>query len=492
MDIGHPHVTYNGDMTLSQMPHRAGVNERNLARLNPVLALNRLPANFSSWRRVINVDQAGPIQLTCTASGRHVKTLHDGTVIETPHVVPHGIDADIVFGLLTAFELAGRPDDRVLTVGLNELLKWCGLSAGGRVYARLRDSLLRLMNTSFHAESCWQNAKGKWNWVSSHFSILDEVHFLNEDEPDFPVTDSHRFTPKTMVNVVLGRTIALSMSMGHTRQVDLVFYSGLRSHVSRALYRTLEEQFALAGKDVYAVPLRVWGEHLGFLEMQGVHPQTGLADTQVYQPRKIRRALQTAHEELVEKGYLKNVDYAGKGRFQTVLYRRHVKQSNVNIETLGLLTSRGVTQGVALKLAQEHTHGEIEQACKLFDVRRQNGYQVKNPGGLLHDIIREPDKYLNSAPIPAPALSKPVKSHPAKPAPEGEAPQKSERLPSSFKLLFNNSPLKDTLEGREGLERLQEAYLKDHFSTMELIKLSNLEHREAHEQLGAMLSRIPT
>ncbi|MGG6550063.1 UNVERIFIED_CONTAM: hypothetical protein NY100_32135, partial [Prevotella sp. 15_C9] len=77
------------------------MNERNLARLNPVLALNRLPANFSSWRRVINVDQAGPIQLTCTASGRHFKTLHDGTVIETPHVVPHGIDADIVFGLLT-------------------------------------------------------------------------------------------------------------------------------------------------------------------------------------------------------------------------------------------------------------------------------------------------------------------------------------------------------------------------------------------------------
>jgi hypothetical protein len=60
---------------------RQGTEERNIARLTPVLALNRVPAGMIGWKKSVQVDGLGAIEVSCTA-GRY-------------HVVPHGIDQHI-------------------------------------------------------------------------------------------------------------------------------------------------------------------------------------------------------------------------------------------------------------------------------------------------------------------------------------------------------------------------------------------------------------
>ena len=71
---------------------RYGIDERNLARLNPILGLNRVPAHLTSWQKTVDFGSMGLVELVCNGGDS---------------VVPHGIDADVMFAITTAYELQG-------------------------------------------------------------------------------------------------------------------------------------------------------------------------------------------------------------------------------------------------------------------------------------------------------------------------------------------------------------------------------------------------
>ncbi|WP_189643900.1 hypothetical protein, partial [Deinococcus piscis] len=43
--------------------------ERNLARIGPIIALNRVPANRTSWSKQLSAGPFGEIRASCTALG---------------------------------------------------------------------------------------------------------------------------------------------------------------------------------------------------------------------------------------------------------------------------------------------------------------------------------------------------------------------------------------------------------------------------------------
>ncbi|WP_170928356.1 replication initiator protein A [Deinococcus hopiensis] len=352
-----PELTVTGD---------AGHDEINLNRLMFVVAANRVPETAVGWEKSVTIDALGPIRIRCTA-GRD-------------NVVPHGIDNDIVVGLVNVYVQQGMPDDGRVTVTVAELLRASGLSKNGRVYREVRESLLRLSDTKYDFSKSWYDAEQQ-TWLDEEgFRLILQYRFLNPQTGD---TLRGQFKAETTVQLTLASLLTRSIRAGHLRPLDLAFYSELSQPMVRTLYRLLREQsFGADGRPVhvFSISVRAWAIHLG-------HHDTRID--------LVRRALKPAHAELMGKGFLKDVTYSGRGEAQSVTYEfADNLQPPPDAELVGLLAQRGVTMPAATKLAVQYSRAQIVQACESFDALLRSGYAAKSRGGLLTDMLRSPSKYV--------------------------------------------------------------------------------------------------
>lgn len=340
-----------------------GHDERNIARLALALAQNRVPETLQSWEKQLTVDTLGAIHVKCVA--------------RADAVVPHGLDNDIIVGLVNAFVEQGLPTTGMLQLSAYRLLTLAGLRVGGRQYSELLESLRRLQGSTFAITESWFDGK-QHQWVSEEFSIISS--FARVDSSEL-AEDIGQLRADTMLEIQLARAITRSVRSGHLRPLDLEFYSQLSQPMVRTLYRSLEERRAPAGKTPsheYTVTTRVWGEHLGM---------------QDWRLDKVRRALEPAHRELLETQYLIEVIYTGRGEAQQITYRFGKVTAPVDAELVGLLTKSGLNAPTAMKIVQEFPE-RIKSTISVFQkIISQLRTPVKNRQGLLIDIIYNPEKY---------------------------------------------------------------------------------------------------
>lgn len=353
-------------------------DELNLNRLMFIVASNRVPTTAVGWEKTVTIDHQGPIHIRCTA-GRD-------------NVVPHGIDNDVIVGLVNLYVQQGMPDDGRITVTVNQLLRACGLSKNGRVYREVRSSLTRLADTKYDFTKSWYDVERR-AWLDEEgFRLILEHRFLTP-----PKEKSTQFQPETVIQLTLAHLLTRSIRAGHLRPLDLEFYASLSQPLVRTLYRLLREQsFTRGGQPVltFTADLRAWATHLGLHDMR---------------MDLVRRALRPAHDELIEKRFLTAVAYVGRGEAQQVTYQfTESLQPLPPTDLVGRLTQRGMPMSAATKLAGVHAREVIEHACRVFDANVSRGYPVQNPGGFLTSILRNPSAYPD---VPAPA---PVKSGRAK------------------------------------------------------------------------------
>lgn len=447
------------------MSQKQGLEERNLARLNLVVALARVPENMTGWHKTVEIDALGPMTVTCTAN--------------QGHTVPHGLDGDVIFGLVAAYAFQGRPENRRVRLTLGQLCEYVGLAPGGTTYERIRSSLERLYKTDFHTESCWGvQRKGKWIWQSRSFHIVDSVVWQNEGDS---AHKAKAFEADTQVEVSLGDEIIQSIQMGHTRWVDLATYHSLSFPLVRLLYRLLEEQQAIGSGKQFRVPVPAMGAHLGLRELDpsgGIESKHNVPKTRVIRIDRIRRALEPAHKELLEMGYLRKVEYEGRGQKQEVIYTFGTSvQITADVETVALLTKHGVTAVRAAELVRAHGKERIEEVSAQFEARLADGYQPKNKAGLLCNMLEQPERYAAPAPeTTKPESSKAVKSKPVVEEKEAPPVQRDEKM---AEMLLRRCALHDTSEGKELLARLVATYVTGKIDTGDLLELTSLNFQAA-------------
>lgn len=352
-------------------------DELNLNRLMFIVATNRVPTSAVGWEKTVTIDHQGPIHIRCMA-GRD-------------NVVPHGIDNDVIVGLVNLYVQQGMPDDGRITVTVSDLLRACGLSKNGRIYREIRESLGRLADTKYDFTKSWYDAEQR-AWLDEEgFRLILQHRFLTP-----PQAPSAQFQAETVIQLTLANLLTRSIRAGHLRPLDLDFYASLSQPLIRTLYRLLREQsFSSDGTPAlsFTAGLRAWATHLG---LHGTRMDL------------VRRALHPAHDELLRKGFLLDVSYIGRGEAQQVAYRFAKNLLPLPApDIVGLLAQRGMTMQAATHLAAHHTRTQIEQACASFDAHVQRGYPVKNPGGLLTDILRYPEKYAVTPVLPKPARPRP-------------------------------------------------------------------------------------
>lgn len=293
--------------------------------------------------------------------------------------MPHGIDNDIMFGLTNAYINANCPEDNTIRITAYQLLQLSALTINGHNYASIRHSLKRLRNSTFTVDNSWYDREEE-TFQSISTSLVQNWKFIERRKKD-TVIDTESLQGNAILQVALDPDLARSIRLGYIRPINLQILKTLSQPLTRTLYRRLEDERHPLDRPtqmIFQTALLPWADRLGI---------NGRPDT-------IRRALSAPHTQLIEQGFLTEVNYLGRGKQQDIQYVfSHDSSYPSNPELVKELTKRGITRGAALKYVGEWSPEAIYGALKRRDELIDGGYRPKNPSGLLVDILRDPEKY---------------------------------------------------------------------------------------------------
>lgn len=337
-----------------QLEVRIGRDEMNLAEFPFTLLSHRVP------------DGVNTIKFTDTISGKDGKSIiREWTITGSEaYGLPVAGDEELYVALMEiteeyAFRHAKVPITRY------DLLQRMGWARDGHSYRRIQDALNRLMSVSIVANnSFWDNEAKRY--VDEGFHIL-EGYRLYDEKPgrDRSPPDSY---------VVWNPILFQSFRAGNIKQLDTNIYFSLSTPLARRLFRYLDKK-RYDGKATYRMGLsKLAFEKLGM--------------SRNYYPSQIKRELQRAHDELIEKNFLRDVSYyrpRRRGAEELVVYtfaprgrpgQRPVAELAAP-EDEGLyarLVALGLTESVARQLIANYAEHHINRWASYCEYKLAQGW----------------------------------------------------------------------------------------------------------------------
>lgn len=436
-------------------------DEPNLARLNLILAPNR--TDLHEWSREIALDALGGVKIVCTSP--------------RGSTVPHGVDNDILLGLVNAAVLQGLPEDDTVRLTSRELLKLSGITPSQRSYENLQKSLRRLQHTAYDVTDSWYDGS-RQRWRSMSFSLIVKQG-IEDNTQD--VTNIGQWRAQTKLAIKLDDGLIRNIRAGHILPLDFELLSQLTQPMTRNVFRTLSFQRRNTDDQnpilAFTIPLTVWATHLGMQKMR--------LDA-------VLRALKPAHEELTKTGFLKEVTYQGRGKERTVTYVFGSSSvQTADPEAVALLTRYGISGGRTLGLAQTHGLPVIQRAVSVLEALLKTPYasRIRNKAGILSDILEHPDKY-DSILIQeeAPRTVRPENTRSTGTQKKNDEPASIPRtVQAAHQLLigqFDDSPLR-----RQFRDQVSALYVEERIGSLDLISLQGKTDDEVADLIGEWLRK---
>ena len=427
-------------------------DELNLARLNVILATNRTA--LQHWQKRLQLDAFGEIAIECTAANGHV--------------VPHGLDNDVLMGLITGAVLQNVEPGGEIRLTVSELVRLSGLTSSERVFHRLEDSLERLQWTALKITESWLD-NGKQHARSVKLSIVSK-HWVEDIVIDTDVVKNPgQWQSKTRLVIRLDPELTRSIRIGYIRPLNSTILGQIKQPMGRSVYRALSLLRTTSSTNGpiplrMDLPLGAWADHLGL-----THHLPSLNRVQ-----KIQRALEPAHAALQSAGYLKDIEYSGRGDDRTVSYTfAAAEMQPVNPEVAQLLKPH-LGEQRAIQLATELTPDHVRTVLGQFERLLQTDYsrKVRSRPGLLHDMLINPGKYNSVTGLPEkPSVRQPV---PELPPVDDAVPTPNQ---ATFEMIFKVLS-KEWKEAniRQFKPRLWDLYKEGHITTSDLsLRLSTLD-----------------
>jgi len=356
-------------------------DEANLGPLGLICVQERIPDSFTTWETpFLWGDGEGVMSCLCASELGGV---------------PHGMDGDFATILNILYLEQGMPSDGWVHTTAYHLIRRAGFETSGHYYARLDASLKRLKGAQFELTRLWR-VKGRGRTDSLHFSYIKEfVRSTLEDS----------LGEETTLSIQLARPITTSISDQYLRPLDLPFLVSLHRPLTRALYRLLSAmRERTEAQRYYEVDAQSWA--------RACKVSTSRVDT-------LKRMLEGAHAELVERGYLQNVQWLGRGSKARVGYTyaqvrsptrdalpqgdpappdTPLKQavSPVSAEQRRVdqsLERFGVPRPTRERLLKQYPPPTLEDTLHQFEDMLKAGYTPRSPAALLSDMLKHPDKY---------------------------------------------------------------------------------------------------
>ena len=349
-----------------------------------------------------------------TLEFRDIQRLRTGQVIEKEWIItgadkfglPTATDDDVVLGLM---KLSYDNDFRERKVFFSryELLKTLRWSTEGRSYSRLNKSLDRLSGVRIRTKNGFFNNNEK-AYQTRNFGIID-VYEINDSRGGKGAGGEGKKPSYFVWSDVLFN----SFHANYIKKIDLDLYFGLKSSVSRRLYRYLDKHTYRSNR--VEKPLLT----LAFEKL-------GLSRSYKY-VSSIKQQLEPAFEELEEAGYLEGVEYLGKGAQTKIRFIRTLRNAGGKAvehpllqrthETFSSpakkpqltgapsqagvakeLARRGLSLNQARKLLSDRKASEIkhiEEIIRYFDslVASSDIKVSRNPVGFLYRAVENPENF---------------------------------------------------------------------------------------------------
>ena len=340
-------------------------DELNLAHLCLISLQTRLPAGTLTWKDDFELD------------GRRVIVEARG---DPEYGVPYGIDVDLNALAMNLFIEQGCPDHNTITITPYALIGRLRLPDSGASYQALRQSLLRLSGTTFVIEG-WVDHDGG-SVVETSFRLIERVtrqrRALQEEV-------GQSFSSSSTLKITLPAEIANNIRAQHLKPLDLDFMLSLDNSLTRGLFRTLDAELQ-TGKSVFEINLVEWGRRCRLMDLR---------------PDRIRRTLDPAHQELLERRYLKSTEYIGRGQTQRVRYELMAQRPDHPLTTeqltlVGRLKNVGVSDGQAQRFIRGNRDAAARVALAEAVVAATTQFK-KSRGALAWDVLTDTEgRYLAS------------------------------------------------------------------------------------------------
>lgn len=220
--------------------------------------------------------------------------------------LPGPLDQDVFVAVMTVVSRRGGiPLDGRVSFTLYELLEILGKTHAGKNYKDLRESLDRLSETSIYAENAFYSKEDE-DFRSHRFRVWS-VH-LSRKERKGRASEHHTLR--------FDDILVRSYNSSYLKSLDSDFYYGLHRPLARSLYKLI---------DVKRKGALSWS-----VELEGLRQLLSMPESYKY-PSAIKRQLDPAHRELVERGFLTRADFEERGRApaKTSLVRYRVSQKFV-------------------------------------------------------------------------------------------------------------------------------------------------------------------
>jgi hypothetical protein len=219
--------------------------------------------------------------------------------------MPGPVDQDVYLAVLQLLEKrGGMPEDGELAFSLYELRKVLGWSDdSGGAYREIKDALVRIQLTGVQSSNAFYSAADE-QLIADSFNVWS-VHFAQRKKRGAANSSGSRTTQDRHV-LRFHPIFIRNYEAQYLKGLDADFFFSLRMPLSKRLYRLIDLQRAggLAWRsDLFAVRDQIPLDY----------PY----------PSQIKRALEKAHTELEQKGFLSGVDYEELKEENTtsVLYR---------------------------------------------------------------------------------------------------------------------------------------------------------------------------
>jgi hypothetical protein len=287
--------------------------------------------------------------------------------------LPGPLDQDVFVAVMTVVSRRGGipPDGRV-SFTLYELLEILGKTHAGKNYRDLRDSLDRLAETSVYAENAFYSKEDE-DFRSHRFRIWS-AHFSRKKSKG-RASEHHTLR--------FDDILVRSYNSSYLKSLDSDFYYGLRRPLARSLYKLID----VKRKDALS-----WS-----VELERLRQLLSMPESYKY-PSSIKRQLDPAHRELVDKGFLTRADFEehGRGPAKANLVRYRVSQKFVRersrrapelSDNEHYAVDALVAHGVWPQTAQELVLKEGAGHCLHYVEALPHQDGVKNPAGWLKTHI---------------------------------------------------------------------------------------------------------
>ena len=367
-------------------------DELNVSQLSLISVQERIPDGFREWLVEVE-DGRRRYRVTCQALPEYG--------------VPHGIDNDVSVALVNLYIDQGLPEDGTLTASPYLILQMAGLGSSGRYYAALERSLKRLLTTNYFISEGWRDHPRK-RWTTASFRYIDKLEYTSND--------SETLDQSSILKITLPADLIRSVRSGYLKALDLAFMHSLKRPPTRALYRLLDARRV----DPEQPEERANRFEIGLMEWADACKIVADRATLV------ERALKSAHDELIERGYLRGVAITGRGKNKSVSYTFGEIASPIDQVLLSRMAELGVAKTRAMQLAQMHGEDAVEQALRRHSALMTSGFKPRSKAALLVDLLKNPAKYVMPDGLPWTAAET---AEPAPPRPKPAKAVKPQAVP---------------------------------------------------------------